>query len=214
MLHSLNCSKMKCFFDVNAKHNSSFPTLFLSSSLSYAFPGVVAVTSLQCWTQRVWIGGLLESPAVSAPVLLLPVLLVSVPVLSAGFRSLGLSHRVLAGDPSSTHASSLWSAKPVGRCQCEWITVSVIVIIRYHGRSVLRCCVCCREIQAAGDQLFSKTTRCWSFTTMTPGRSSTCSREAWGSQVVHIHNTIHLTLPYMLLCNIKEMTKLISQQPK
>lgn len=38
--------------------------------------------------------------------------------------------------------------------------------------------VCCREILAAGDQLFLKMTCCRIFTTRTPGRPMTCSREA------------------------------------
>lgn len=96
------------------------------SPLSYAFPGVVTVTSLQRWYQRLWIWGLLEPPADIARVLLLPVLPVSVPLLTAGFRSLGLSHCVLAGVPSSTNASSLWPTGPVCSCGCECIISTFI----------------------------------------------------------------------------------------
>lgn len=100
---------------------SSCFTLLSLSPLSYAFPGVVTVTSLQRWYQKLWIWGLLEPPADIARVLLLPVLPVSVPLLTAGFRSLGLSHCVLAGVPSSTNASPLWSTGPVCSCGCECI---------------------------------------------------------------------------------------------
>lgn len=116
---------------IKMHHTASFcfTVFFLSYSFlpypsSYAFPGVVTVTLLQCWTQRVWIGGLLQSSAVSASVLL-----VSVALLSAGSRSTGLSHCVLAGDPSPTHASSLWSASPVCGCECEWIMAAVAISV-------------------------------------------------------------------------------------
>lgn len=78
-------------------------------SLSYAFPGVVQITLLQRWTERVWIWGLLETCPIP----------VSVVLLSAGFGGPRFPHRLLAGDASSTHASSLWSASPVCSCQCE-----------------------------------------------------------------------------------------------
>lgn len=93
--------------------------------LSYAYSGVVAVTSPQRRNQRLWLGGPLEPPAVSASVLLLAVLPVSVPLLSAGLGSTCLSHCILAGDPSSTHAAPLRPTGPVCSCECKCIVAGV-----------------------------------------------------------------------------------------
>lgn len=222
MLHFFLTAAQRNVCDVNAPcnfllfHWVLFLFSSLSSSLSYAFPGVVTVTSLQRGTQRFWIGGLLESSAISASVLLLAVLPVSVALLSAGSGSPGLHHCVLAGDPTSTHASPLRSASPVRGCKCEWIVGhcwhhSVLDLCERHASWLKECfkafhsCVCCREIPAAGDPRFLKMTHCWNFTMMTPGPPTTCSREASRSQVMTLDSfTTYFTELYPeFYCEIK-----------
>lgn len=81
---------------------------FCSSSHSYAGPGVVTFALRPRRTQRVWSGGTLGSPAVP------------VHLLSAGLRSPGVLHRVLAADPPSARPPSLRSTSPVCCCRREW----------------------------------------------------------------------------------------------
>lgn len=86
---------------------------FITSSFfaqSYAFPGLVPVTSHQHW--RNWLRQHAESLALAAVVFLR-----AIAALPAGFRSCGLSHCVLSGDAASSHAPSLRSPGPV--CACE-----------------------------------------------------------------------------------------------
>lgn len=143
----------------------------------YVFPGLVPITLHLCWTQRNGLGE--QSLAVPAVI----VLLRTVVVLLARFRSCGLSRCILSGDAPSTHASSLRPPGPVCACECKRIPAAAC----WDGAETPPRCWCClfvcREIPAADDRLFSKMIHCWSFTTRTPGRTTTCFSEDWASQV-------------------------------
>lgn len=120
-------------------------------------------------------------------------LLPSLPLSSFSLSSLSLSPSSLLGLGALASLTAYWLVtrpQPM-RPPCNLQAQSVAVEVSGYSelvRSYVVVCVFstpaprgradCRATPAAGARLCSPATRCWSFTTMTPGPSTTCSRGA------------------------------------